>query len=66
MARITRTSAVASVNDRLAYRPEELSDLIGVGTTTIRGWIRAGDLPAVRIGRCVLIPSDAVSHLLAS
>lgn len=38
--------------------------MTGVPEDTVRFWIRNGNLPSVKIGRCVLVPADAVDELL--
>jgi excisionase family DNA binding protein len=42
----------------------EFARSIGVTEPTVHRWVRAGDLPCVRLGRLVLIPADALQRLL--
>ncbi|HHV63232.1 MAG TPA: helix-turn-helix domain-containing protein [Firmicutes bacterium] len=48
----------------LAYSPEELVQVLGLGRTKIYEAIRAGKLKAVRIGRRIVIPIEAVEEFL--
>lgn len=51
---------------RDAYRPAEVARRTGVCPTTVRRWVRAGVLPAVKVNsRCVLIPAPALDAFLA-
>lgn len=43
----------------------EVADLLHVSTETVRRWIRAGDLPALHIGRTIRIRGDDITDRLA-
>jgi excisionase family DNA binding protein len=43
----------------------EVGDALRVSAKTVRRYVSAGLLPAVRVQRRLLIPSDAVARLLA-
>ncbi|MFF0517541.1 helix-turn-helix domain-containing protein [Actinomadura nitritigenes] len=45
------------------YSVEEVADLLGLHVRTVRGYIRAGRLDAVRIGRQYRIPAAALEAL---
>jgi len=47
------------------YTPEELAELLSCHKKTVLRWIRAGDIPALRIGRQYRIPRDVHEVLLA-
>ncbi|MBN2320897.1 MAG: helix-turn-helix domain-containing protein [Acidobacteria bacterium] len=36
--------------DRKHFRCDEVAELVGVTTRTVRRWIRSGQMPAVRFG----------------
>ena len=40
---------------RLALRPKEAAEALGVGERTLRGWMRDEGLPFARVGGAVLI-----------
>lgn len=61
-----RKTSASSNDDRLAYRVDEFCRLLGMGETTARRHIRAGDIPVVRVGASVFIPRPYVDSLLAS
>ena len=47
-------------SDRLALRPTEAADLIGVSRSTMYGLIAARAIPSVKIGGCTRLPLDAL------
>ena len=51
---------------RLAYRPREVAELLAVSERTVRTWIAAGHLQAVRRGRVVLIRRQILDDFLSS
>ena len=51
---------------RLAYRPREIAELLSVSERTVRAWIAAGTLRAVRRGRVVLVPKHVLDAFLNS
>ncbi len=42
--------------ESILLRAEEVAELLGIGRTKVFEMISAGELPTVRIGRCVRIP----------
>ena len=38
--------------DRLLFRVEEVAEVLGLGTTTVKGLIASGELRSVKIGGC--------------
>ena len=44
----------------------EVAEVCGVSEKTVRRWIAAGDLEAVRLGRQLRVTPDAVELLLAA
>lgn len=51
--------------ERLAYSIREAAALIGVSARTVAREIKRGHLTAVRIGRSVRVPRDALATLLS-
>ena len=43
--------------------PEEVGKMFRASKWTVRRWVEAGRLPAVRVGRRLLIPAEAVKQL---
>lgn len=46
--------------DRLLVRPEDAARMLSLGRGTVYGMIASGELPAVRLGRAVRVPMDAL------
>jgi excisionase family DNA binding protein len=44
-------------------RPAEFAEALGVSVITVQVWVRDGRLPAVRLGRLILIPEDALRRV---
>jgi excisionase family DNA binding protein len=44
--------------------PAEFAQKLGVPTSRVMTWIREGGLPAVRLGRLILVPVDALRLVL--
>ena len=63
LAAILRTELVPR---RLAYRPAEAAEAVGLSLETIKSLIRSGELPVCRIGRCnCILTSDLEAMLLS-
>lgn len=50
--------------EKLAYSASEFGELTGLGRNSVYAAIRSGQLPALRVGRRLIIPSGAVNDLL--
>ena len=57
------TSCVV-VEERRAFSVSEVAVMLGLHRQTLAAAIRRGELPSVRIGRKVLVPSEALDRLL--
>jgi excisionase family DNA binding protein len=53
------------VSERLAYRPNEVGPLLGLGRTAVFDEIKSGRLGSIRVGRARLIPADAIRDWIA-
>jgi excisionase family DNA binding protein len=49
---------------RRTYRVREVVQLTGLSKTTVQRLVKTGDLHAVRVGDCILIPSESLDALL--
>jgi len=49
----------------LTYQVEEAAELLGIGRNHCYEAAKRGDIPAIRIGRRILIPRAALDQLLA-
>ncbi len=52
--------------ESILLRAEEVAELLGLGRTKVFEMIAAGELPTVRIGRCVRIPRVALEQWVSS
>lgn len=52
--------------DRLAYRPREAAELLGVSERTLRKWLRDDGLPFLRLDGVVLIPRGPLEEWMAA
>jgi excisionase family DNA binding protein len=48
------------MSERLLLRVEEVAETLGIGRSKTYELIAAGELPVVRVGRCVRVPAAAV------
>ena len=48
--------------ERLLLKPSEVQERLGVGRSMVYGMLACGDLPSVRIGRLVRVPSKALEE----
>jgi len=55
---------MAARNGRLVYTVEEARALLRIGRGAIYEAIRRGEIPAIRIGRRILVPCAALERLL--
>ncbi len=46
--------------DRLLLRPDEAAEVLGVGRSKIYALLASGEVPAVRVGRSVRVPVEAL------
>jgi excisionase family DNA binding protein len=53
------------ITQPLTLTVDEAAALLGVSRNTAYGAVHAGELPAVRIGRRLLVPRKALEELLA-
>ncbi len=52
------------MGERLLLRVEEVAELLSLGRSKTYELIASGVLPAVRLGRCVRVPADALHRWL--
>jgi excisionase family DNA binding protein len=51
---------------KLAYRPNEVAKILGIGLTRTRQYIASGAIGSVRIGKCILVTEEAMRAFLAN
>lgn len=52
------------MSERLAYRLDEMAELLGIHHETLRLWAERGQIPALKAGRIWLFSPDAVTQWL--
>lgn len=55
----------ATVNERLLLTVEEAAQHLGIGRTLAWQLVQKGELPVVRLGRCVRVPRRALEEWIA-
>jgi len=43
--------------ERLLLKPAEVADLLRIGRSLVYGMLATGELPSIRVGRCIRVPS---------
>jgi excisionase family DNA binding protein len=56
---------MGNVGERQTYKIEEAARLLGIGRNQAYEAARRRDIPAIRIGRRLLVPKAALDKLLA-
>jgi len=52
------------LGSRLALRPKEAADALGIGDRTLRTWMRNEELPFLKVAGVVLIPREELERWL--
>lgn len=55
----------ATTDERLLLTVEEAARRLGIGRTLAWQLVRQGELPVVRLGRCVRVPCQALQEWIA-
>lgn len=55
----------ATVNERMLLTVEEAAQRLGIGRTLAWQLVRKGELPVVRLGRCVRVSRRALEEWIA-
>jgi excisionase family DNA binding protein len=53
-----------SVGDKLTLTVEEAAKLLGIGRNLCYDRVKTGEIPAIKIGRRLLVPRSALEKLL--
>jgi excisionase family DNA binding protein len=61
-----RDGTPTELRGRLALRPKEAAEALGISERTLRDWMRNEGLPYAHVGNVVLIPSAALVDWLRS
>jgi excisionase family DNA binding protein len=55
----------AATADRLLFRVEEVAEVLGLGTTTVKGLIASGELRSIKIRRARRVSATALAEYVA-
>ena len=58
-------SALLGQPERIALRPQEAAEALGVSGRTLRAWMRDEGLPYARVGGTVIIPRVELEEWIA-
>lgn len=51
-------------NTRIAYRPTEVADALGIGRTVVYRLIKEGRIRTLRVGTRIVVPREAILDFL--
>jgi excisionase family DNA binding protein len=54
------------VAEPAVYTVEQVAELLVIGRTAAYDGVRRGEIPSVRIGRCIRIPRHALEQMLTA
>lgn len=46
--------------DKILLKPSEVTQVLGIGRSLVYELIARGDIPSVRIGRCIRVPHESL------
>ena len=58
--------ASSSLPDRLVLSVREVALVLGIGRNQAYAAVHRGEIPAIRLGRRLLVPREAVEHLASA
>lgn len=50
--------------DKLLLKPTEVAEILRIGRSLVYGMLASGELPSIRVGRCIRIPSELLQQWL--
>ena len=48
--------------EKLLLKPAEVTQILGIGRSLVYELIAQGELPSIRIGRCIRVPSESLQN----
>jgi excisionase family DNA binding protein len=66
MSQLPAPSNETQPSERLAYKPEELSALLGIGRSSVYEALRTGAIRSTRLGRRIVVSKQAIDEFLAN
>ena len=62
---LVRVNIKGTIDTMATYTVQEAAELLRIGRNTAYEAVRTGAIPAIRIGRRIVVPAAALNHLLA-
>lgn len=50
--------------EKLLLKPSEVAQILGIGRSLIYELIARGEIPSVRLGRCIRVPTESLQRWL--
>jgi excisionase family DNA binding protein len=50
--------------DKLLLKPTEVAEVLRIGRSLVYGMLASGQLPSIRVGRCIRVPSASLEDWL--
>jgi len=50
--------------EKLLLKPSEVAQILGIGRSLVYELIARKEIPSIRLGRCIRIPSESLQHWL--
>lgn len=50
--------------EKLLLKPTEVAGILRIGRSLVYGMLASGELPSIRVGRCIRIPSESLQRWL--
>ena len=50
--------------EKMLLKPSEVAEALGIGRSLIYELIAQGQIPSVRLGRCIRVPAEALKRWL--
>ncbi len=50
--------------EKLLLKPTEAAEVLRIGRSLVYGMLASGELPSIRVGRCIRIPSESLQQWL--
>jgi excisionase family DNA binding protein len=52
--------------ERLLLKPSEVGQVLGVGRSLVYSMLASGELPSIRVGRCIRVPKVSLERWISA
>ena len=60
----TQNTIMRDVMERMLLKPPEVAKILSIGRSMVYELIAQKEIPSIRIGRCIRVPSEALQRWL--